>query len=244
MQIYELEPSCRLAGEEILQGILGEGLPPGSPNPNTLKFQTKKCHFPHPFSDLAFRQKLCHLFIRLEHKQKVSSNAFRIFIFLLRSYSFGFETINTFMISHSSLEKQYPIPDHNGQNAVIPIFRPKRTKNHYTLRRSTYLSREYRPGQTINLSTGGDNLLRPCRQMKCLLFSIPQQVAIGVYILQRTKNHYTLRRSTYLSREYRPGQTINLSTGGDNLLRPCRQMRCLLFSIPQQVAKTATQRCL
>ena len=23
-------------------------------------FQTKKCHFPHLFSDLAFRQKLCH----------------------------------------------------------------------------------------------------------------------------------------------------------------------------------------
>ena len=23
-------------------------------------FRTKKCHFPHPFSDLAFRHKLCH----------------------------------------------------------------------------------------------------------------------------------------------------------------------------------------
>ena len=26
-------------------------------------FQTKKCHFPHPFSDLAFRSKLCHAVI-------------------------------------------------------------------------------------------------------------------------------------------------------------------------------------
>ena len=26
-------------------------------------FQTKKCHFPHLFSDLAFRQKLCHHYL-------------------------------------------------------------------------------------------------------------------------------------------------------------------------------------
>ena len=26
-------------------------------------FQTKKCNFPYPFSDLAFRQKLCHNYI-------------------------------------------------------------------------------------------------------------------------------------------------------------------------------------
>ena len=34
----------------VLLGILGGGMPPGSPNPE-LKFQTKKCHFPHLFSD-------------------------------------------------------------------------------------------------------------------------------------------------------------------------------------------------
>ena len=147
MQIYELEQSCRLAGEEILQGILGEGLPPGSPNPNTLKFQTKNCHFPHPSSDLAFRQKLRHLFIRLERKQNVSSNAFRIFLFLLHSYSLGFETINTFVISHSSLEKQYPVPDQNGQSAVYPFSDQKGPKTiipfrgAHTYRGSTTLGR-------------------------------------------------------------------------------------------------------
>ena len=26
-------------------------------------FQTKKCHFQHPFSDLAFRQKLCYHYL-------------------------------------------------------------------------------------------------------------------------------------------------------------------------------------
>ena len=40
-------------------------------------FQTKKCHFPHPFSDLAFRQKLCHTVITyIKAQAKISSNAF------------------------------------------------------------------------------------------------------------------------------------------------------------------------
>ena len=36
--------------------------------------------------------------------QKSSSNAFRVRVFLFPSYSFGFETINTFIRSRSSLE--------------------------------------------------------------------------------------------------------------------------------------------
>ena len=42
--------------------------------------------------------------LRLERKQKNSSNPFRIRIFLFLSYSFGIETINTFIHSHSSRE--------------------------------------------------------------------------------------------------------------------------------------------
>ena len=42
--------------------------------------------------------------LRLERKQKNSSNPFRIRIFLFLSYSFGIETINTFIHSRSSLE--------------------------------------------------------------------------------------------------------------------------------------------
>ena len=34
-------------------------------------FQTKKCHFPHPFSDLSFRQKIMSSLLRLERKQKI-----------------------------------------------------------------------------------------------------------------------------------------------------------------------------
>ena len=46
---------CR--GWGVLRGILGRDVPPGSPNPDPISDQ--KCHFPNPFSGLAFRQKLC-----------------------------------------------------------------------------------------------------------------------------------------------------------------------------------------
>ena len=58
--------------------------------------------------------------LRLERKQKNSSNPFRIRIFLFRSYSFGIETISTFIYSRSSLEKSYPILDQNGKS-VYPF---------------------------------------------------------------------------------------------------------------------------
>ena len=63
--------------------------------------------------------------LELEHKQKIFSNAFRIFLF--PSYSFGIETINTFMRFRSSLKT---IPDSRTKQAQgIPVFRPKRPKN-------------------------------------------------------------------------------------------------------------------
>ena len=42
--------------------------------------------------------------LRLERKQKNSSSPFQIRIFLFLSYSFGIETINTFIHSRSSLK--------------------------------------------------------------------------------------------------------------------------------------------
>ena len=65
--------------------------------------------------------------LRLGRKQKNSSNAFRIHIFLFRSYLLGIERINTFIHSRSSLENQ---PDSWPKWAKsIPVFRPKRPKN-------------------------------------------------------------------------------------------------------------------
>ena len=59
--------------------------------------------------------------LRLERKQKNYSNPFRIRIFLFLSYSFGIETINTFIHSRSSLKNHtrfqtksvYPFSDQN-----------------------------------------------------------------------------------------------------------------------------------
>ena len=54
--------------------------------------------------------------LRLEREQTNSSNPFRISIVLFLSYSFGIETINTFLHSRSSLK-------------TISDSRPKRRKN-------------------------------------------------------------------------------------------------------------------
>ena len=65
--------------------------------------------------------------LRLACKQKNSSNLFRIRIFLLLSYSFGIETINTFIHSRSSLENHI-LDSRPNWAKCIPIFRPKRRK--------------------------------------------------------------------------------------------------------------------
>ena len=74
--------------------------------------------------------------LRLGRKQKNSSNAFWIHIFLFSSYSLGIERINTFIHPCSSLENQ---PDSRPKWAKsVPVFRPKRPKNP-TLWVGTYL---------------------------------------------------------------------------------------------------------
>ena len=65
--------------------------------------------------------------LRLERKQTNSSNLFRIRIFLFLSYSFGIETINTFI--HSVVPSK-TIPGSRPKWAkCIPVFRPKRRRN-------------------------------------------------------------------------------------------------------------------
>ena len=65
--------------------------------------------------------------LRLERKQNNYSNPFPILIFFFFSYSFGIETINTFI--HSVIHSK-TIPDSRPKWAkFIPVFRPKRRKN-------------------------------------------------------------------------------------------------------------------
>ena len=97
-------------GRGVLLGILQGGVLAGSSNPDPISDQ--KLAFstpifrpdilsPYPFSDLAFRQKICHNYlIILECDKKMrTSNAFWIHVFLFLSYSFGIE-----MNSRSSFE--------------------------------------------------------------------------------------------------------------------------------------------
>ena len=48
-----LTPNLVTPGGGVLPGILGGGVAPGSPS--LTRFQTKKCNFPHPFSDQTFK---------------------------------------------------------------------------------------------------------------------------------------------------------------------------------------------
>ena len=66
-------------------------------------FQTKKCYFSHMFSDLAFK-KWCHHHLDYSSNKKYFLKSIRIGIFLFLSYSFGTETINTFVHSRNALE--------------------------------------------------------------------------------------------------------------------------------------------
>ena len=65
--------------------------------------------------------------LRLEHKQNKSSNLFRTCIFLFLSYSFGIETINTFIHSCSSLENHTRFKTKIGE--VYTPFQTKTAQN-------------------------------------------------------------------------------------------------------------------
>ena len=82
---------------------------------------------------LAFGQKLCHHYLNWSAK-KISSNAFRIRIFLFSpSYWFGIEAINTFIHSRSSLENHTQF-----QTKMVKIctrFQTKKAPNPYPLGR-------------------------------------------------------------------------------------------------------------
>ena len=118
------------------RGHVSPGVTPGNSSPVGIyrpvpqiltRFQTKKCNFPHPFSDLAFRQELCYHYLSVRAQTKNYSNPFRIRIFLFLAYSFGVETINTFILS---VVPSKTIPDSRPKRAkCIPVFRPKQRKN-------------------------------------------------------------------------------------------------------------------
>ena len=106
-------PLTWFPGEGVLLGILGGGVPPGSPNPDTdfrpknvifhTRFQTRPLKSIPVFRPCYWAEIMLSL-LRLERKQENSSNPFRIRIFSFLFYSFGIETINMFIHSRSSLK--------------------------------------------------------------------------------------------------------------------------------------------
>ena len=84
------------------RGLLDGGEPPGSSNPVPIRDQ--KISFSTPVFRPDLWNPLLSSLLRLEGKQQNFSNPFRIHKFLFISYSFGIETINTFIRSRSSLE--------------------------------------------------------------------------------------------------------------------------------------------
>ena len=106
-------------------------------------FQTKKCHiFPYLFSDQTSK---IHTHFQtwplgrnyvIITQIRVPTNAFRIHIFLYRTYSFRIEMIACL---YTPLVPSKTIPNFRQKWAkCIPVFRPKRPK-HHTLWDSTYL---------------------------------------------------------------------------------------------------------
>ena len=112
---------------QVLLGILGGGLPPGSSNPDPISYQ-KKVIFHTRFQTWPLGI-IYVIIIRLESKLKSYLNhSFWISIFLFLSYSFGIETINTF--KHSVVRSKtipdsrpngqsvYPCSDQNGAKTI------------------------------------------------------------------------------------------------------------------------------
>ena len=102
-------------------------MPPGSPNPDPISDKTMSFSTPAPFSDLAFREKLCH------HGLYYSANN----IFLQMHFQFAYFYFVLIQLeltrkirSYTPVVPSKTIPESRPKWAKhIPVFRPKRTKN-------------------------------------------------------------------------------------------------------------------
>ena len=109
------------------------------------RFQTKECHFSHPFSDHTSKIHTCFqtwplgrnyvIITQIRAQTKNCSNTFRIRIFLFRSYSFGIETINAFIHSRSSFENHTQFQTKMGK--VYNPFQTKKAQKPYHFGRYT-----------------------------------------------------------------------------------------------------------
>ena len=127
------------------------------------------------------------LLLRLERRQKNSSNPFRVRIFLFLSFSFGIEMINTFILSVVPLIMKtipdstarwasvYPFSDKNGPKTL-----PDGAAHTYMAYIREY-SPEYPPGeQRLTWARG-------CAINALLVNCIPEEVLVGEGVGKKKK---------------------------------------------------------
>ena len=120
-----------------MMGILSEGVPPSSPNPDP--FSDQKMSFSTPVFRPGLQAEIVSSLLKLECKQKLLQMRFVfvfVYYFLFHSYSF-LKQCSTIIHSCSSFENHTQFQTKMGK-VYVPIFLPKRPKNH-TLWGSTYL---------------------------------------------------------------------------------------------------------
>ena len=129
-------------GSGVLLGILGGGVPPGSSNPDPIsdhkivifhtRFQTRPLKSIPVFRPGLYAEIILPL-LRLKGKQKISSNSFRIRIFLFFSYSFGTRNSKYLHTLRSSLENHIRFQTRMGK--VSTRFQTKTAQKPYPMGR-------------------------------------------------------------------------------------------------------------
>ena len=114
----------------------------------SLNFLVKKRYEPwYSFSDPAFRQKLCYHCLDWSANKKTFKFISNSHIYIFLSYSFGIETINTFI--HSWWVPSKTIPDSRPKWAKCILaytrFQTKTAQKPYPIRRHIAYIREYPP---------------------------------------------------------------------------------------------------
>ena len=118
-----------------MMGILSEGVPPSSPNPDP--FSDQKMSFSTPVFRPGIQAEIVSSLLKLECKQKLLQMHFVFVLLFSISFLFIFETMFYKHTFRSSLENHTQFQTKMGK-VYVPIFLPKRPKNH-TLWGSTYL---------------------------------------------------------------------------------------------------------
>ena len=107
-KLYRMRPLSRGWGEEVLLGILGGVVPPGSPNPDPIldqkmSFSLTRHQTPRWSQNATLhvykKQKLCHHCWDENRNKRFLKIHFELHFL---SYSFGIETMNTLIYKRSS----------------------------------------------------------------------------------------------------------------------------------------------